>query len=163
MSSVIQVSIERQPIDPAQLEAALPRDARITGAVVTFTGYVRGEGIRAIDLEHYPGMTERCIEDTICSAQQRWPLQAVQVVHRIGELLPGDPIVWLAVSARHRAAAFNGCEFIMDYLKVSAPLWKRECNESGEWHWVQARERDRERAQRWAGHRDAGAGDGREH
>lgn len=160
---MIQVSIEGDPIDPAQLEASLPIDTRVTGAVVTFTGVVRGEGIRAIDLEHYPGMTERSIESNIRSAQQRWPLQSVHVVHRVGELLPGDPIVWMAVSARHRAAAFSGCEYIMDYLKISAPLWKRECDEQGEWHWVEARERDRQRAQRWGSVPTTAVGGTREH
>ena len=146
---MIGVSIATEAIDPAQLQAALPRDAQQTGALVSFTGYVRGEGISAMALEHYPGMTERSIEDTVRGAMQRWPLQHVQVVHRVGELLPGDPIVWLAVTSRHRAAAFSGCEFIMDYLKVSAPLWKRERDATGAWHWVEARDRDDERAQRW--------------
>ena len=73
-------------------------------------------------LEHYPGMTESSIRDTMDSAARRWPVQAASVVHRVGELQPGDPIVWVAVASAHRAAAFSACEFIMDYLKVSAPL-----------------------------------------
>ena len=156
---MIVVRIASEAIDPAQLQAAMPRDPANTGALASFTGYVRGDGITGMTLEHYPGMTERSIEDTVRSAMRRWPLQRVEVVHRVGELLPGDPIVWLAVTAQHRAAAFSGCEYIMDYLKVSAPLWKRERDAAGEWHWVDARGRDRERAQRWGvapGERAAG-------
>jgi molybdopterin synthase catalytic subunit len=160
---MIAVRIASDAIDPAQLQAAMTRDPDSTGALASFTGYVRGDGITAMALEHYPGMTERSIEDTIRGAMRRWPLQRVEVVHRVGELAPGDPIVWVAVTARHRAAAFSGCEYIMDYLKVSAPLWKRERDAAGEWHWVEARDRDRDRAQRWgAVSRPAAAGDARE-
>ncbi len=149
MAELFDVRIEAQPIDPAALSAAMPVDAAATGAVVSFTGYVRGEGISAMALEHYPGMTERSIRDTLASAARRWPLQGARVVHRVGELAPGDPIVWIAVSSAHRAAAFSACEFVMDYLKVSAPLWKRERQPDGRWHWVDARERDMRRARRW--------------
>lgn len=157
---MIEVSIASSAIDPAALQAALPIDCTRTGAVTTFTGYVRGEGITALALESYPGMTERSIEECVRSAMQRWPLQSAHVVHRIGELRAGDPIVWLAVTARHRAAAFSGCEYIMDYLKVAAPLWKRERDEAGNWHWVEARERDSQRARRWGvgAAREGGAG-----
>jgi molybdopterin synthase catalytic subunit len=153
---VFEVRIAAQPIAPEALQAALPRDAACTGALVTFTGYVRGEGISALHLEHYPGMTERSIRETVETAARRWPLLSVSVVHRVGELRPGDPIVWLAVAARHRADAFAGCEFVMDYLKVSAPLWKREYRDGG-WHWVEARSGDAERASRW---QDAGGNRG---
>lgn len=146
----VEVQISDSPIAPEALLKQLPRDAVETGALVTFTGYVRGAGISALALEHYPGMTERSINETIHSAAQRWPLHRASVVHRVGELLPGDPIVWVAVTARHRAAAFSACEFIMDYLKVCAPLWKRERDLEGHWHWVEARQRDRDRAGRWA-------------
>ena len=116
------VEITDQPLDVAARTEAFPREAQSTGAVVSFVGYVRGEGIRAMALEHYPGMTESSIRDTMDSAARRWPVQAASVVHRVGELQPGDPIVWVAVASAHRAAAFSACEFIMDYLKVSAPL-----------------------------------------
>lgn len=143
------VRISDSAIDPSNLQAAFALDSQDTGALVTFTGYVRGEGITAMALEHYPGMTERSIEGAVDSARRRWPLLAAQVVHRVGELGPGDPIVWVAVAARHRAAAYSGCEYIMDYLKVSAPLWKRERAEDGQWYWVDSRARDQARARRW--------------
>jgi molybdopterin synthase catalytic subunit len=159
---LFQVSIEAEAIDPAALLAQFSLDPQRTGAVATFTGYVRGEGISALALEHYPDMTERNILDTLHSAARRWPLQAASVLHRVGELGPGEPIVWVAVSSSHRAAAFNACEFIMDYLKISAPLWKRERDTAGVWRWVQPRLADRERAQRWGagapGKMEAGQG-----
>ena len=144
-----RVTILSTPLDPSHLLAAFPRNADDTGAVASFCGYVRGQGISALALEHYPGMTEASIERTIDSAARRWPLQHAEVVHRVGELLPGDPIVWVGVASSHRSAAFSACEFIMDYLKVSAPLWKRERDMAGQWHWVEARDRDRQRARRW--------------
>ncbi len=143
------MNICEQPLDIAALTTAFPRSAEDTGAVATFTGFVRGDGISALALEHYPGMTEQSILDTVHSAARRWPVQAVQVVHRVGELSAGDPIVWLAVGSSHRAAAFSACEFIMDYLKVSAPLWKRERDAAGRWYWVDAKDSDENRARRW--------------
>jgi molybdopterin synthase catalytic subunit len=129
------------------------------GAVVSFSGRVRGGSVTALELEHYPGMTERSIEAMVRSAARRWPLLAVQVVHRVGLLAPGETIVWLAVAAAHRAAAFAGGEYLMDYLKIAAPFWKRERDASGTWHWVEARSSDDQRAQRWgiAGPGSAGA------
>ena len=147
--SVATVTILPTPLDPSDCLATFPRSADDTGAVASFCGYVRGLGISALALEHYPGMTEASILRTIESASRRWPIQHAQVVHRVGELLPGDPIVWVGVSSSHRSAAFSACEFIMDYLKVSAPLWKRERDQAGQWHWVEARDRDHKRAQRW--------------
>lgn len=149
------VTIEAMPIDPHVLSKGFSAEARCTsaenmGAVASFVGYVRGPGITALALEHYPGMTERSIESTLDDARQRWPLQAAQVVHRVGEMVPGDPIVWMAVASAHRAAAFSACEFMMDYLKVSAPLWKRERDLQGKWRWVEAKVTDLQRAQRWS-------------
>lgn len=146
---MFSVSIESQAIDPQRLSRGFARSDDETGAVASFTGYVRGAGITALALEHYPGMTEQSIKTSINRAAERWPLQSAQVVHRVGELLPGDPIVWVAVASAHRAAAFSACEFLMDYLKVAAPLWKRERDQSGEWHWVEAKNKDRDRARRW--------------
>lgn len=143
------VDISAEPIDPAALLKAFPLSADETGALVSFSGHVRGAGIEALALEHYPGMTEASIGDMIESAARRWPIQAAQVVHRVGEMKPGDPIVWVAVASAHRAAAFSACEFVMDYLKVSAPLWKRERRSDGQWYWVEARDRDDARARRW--------------
>ncbi len=122
------------------------------GAIVTFTGKVRnhnaGEQVSALTLEHYPGMTEKVLQEIIAEAAERWPMQRVTVLHRIGRLLPGDDIVLVGVSAAHRQAAFDGAAFIMDYLKTRAPFWKREAGNTGE-HWVVARDSDNQAAARW--------------
>jgi len=146
---MFKVEVSKDVLNLAKLAEGLPRDAAQTGAVATFSGYVRGEGISAMALEHYPGMTEQSIHTNIESAARRWPIQAAHVVHRVGELAPGDPIVWVAVAAAHRAAAFSACEFIMDFLKISAPLWKRERDLEGNWNWVEAKSIDQDRARRW--------------
>lgn len=158
---MLSVRIEDAPIDPAALQSALAREPEGTGAVATFTGYVRGEGLSAMALEHYPGMTEASIEASLAEAARRWPVQAASLVHRVGELYPGDPIVWVGVACAHRAAAFRACEFIVDCLKVSAPLWKRERDRAGRWHWVDARARDRDRARVWESSARAAAPGGR--
>ncbi|AER33430.1 MULTISPECIES: molybdopterin synthase catalytic subunit MoaE [Pantoea] len=128
--------------------AGCPED----GAVVTFTGKVRnhnlGDDVAALTLEHYPGMTEKALQEIIDDARQRWPLQRVSVIHRIGELFPGDEIVFVGVTSAHRSSAFAAAEFIMDYLKTRAPFWKRETTEQGD-RWVDARNSDHEAAQRW--------------
>lgn len=136
------------PGGAAGSEPARPVDEDI-GAVVSFTGIVRGGSVTALELEHYPGMTERSIDAMVGSAARRWPLLAVHVAHRVGILKPGETIVWLAVAAAHRAAAFAAGEYLMDYLKIAAPFWKRERDASGDWHWVEARSSDDARAQRW--------------
>lgn len=122
------------------------------GAVVTFTGKVRnhnlGDSVRALTLEHYPGMTEKTLADIIQQARERWPLGRVTVVHRIGELWPGDEIVFVGVTSVHRGSAFAAGEYIMDYLKTRAPFWKREATEEGD-RWVEARESDQQAAKRW--------------
>ncbi|MGN6515639.1 MAG: molybdopterin synthase catalytic subunit MoaE [Rhizomicrobium sp.] len=120
-----------------------------TGAVATFTGMVRKEGnLTALTLEHYPQMTEREIARIVEDAQKRWPLLGVTIIHRIGRLVPGDRIVLVAVAASHRGAAFEACEFLMDYLKTRAPFWKQE-ERGGETHWVEARHSDDRAAERW--------------
>jgi molybdopterin synthase catalytic subunit len=101
-----------------------------------------------MELEHYPGMTEKSIAAILQEASERWPLLAAAVVHRVGKLQPGDQIVWVGVSSAHREAAFSACEFIMDYLKTRAPFWKRECGTEGA-RWVDARDSDEGRAERW--------------
>ncbi|PIJ48717.1 molybdenum cofactor biosynthesis protein MoaE [Erwinia sp. OLTSP20] len=122
------------------------------GAIVTFTGKVRnhnlGERVAALMLEHYPGMTERVLVELVEEARQRWPLQRVVLIHRVGQLYPGDDIVLVGVSAAHRSAAFSAAEFLMDVLKTRAPFWKRENTENGE-RWVEARDSDRQAVQRW--------------
>jgi molybdopterin synthase catalytic subunit len=122
------------------------------GAVVSFTGLVRqmtGDGpIREMALEHYPGMTERALEAIAAEAQSRWPLQGIRVIHRYGPLKPGDRIVLVLTASRHRKAAFEAAEFLMDYLKTRAPFWKKE-DHAGDTRWVDARDTDDSAAARW--------------
>ncbi|MDR0805753.1 MAG: molybdopterin synthase catalytic subunit MoaE [Enterobacteriaceae bacterium] len=122
------------------------------GAVVTFTGKVRnhnlGDSVSALTLEHYPGMTEKTLAEIIVAARERWCLQRISVIHRIGELFPGDEIVFVGVTSTHRRSAFEAAEFIMDYLKTKAPFWKREATEDGE-RWVASRDSDKHAAHRW--------------
>jgi molybdopterin synthase catalytic subunit len=123
------------------------------GAIVTFTGTVRGEAkgrpIVSMTLEHYPGMTEAELERVEAEAQARWPLDASLIVHRYGELRPGDNIVLVVTASRHRQAAFEAAEFLMDFLKTRAPFWKKETGTDGSGHWVDAREADDTALQRW--------------
>ncbi|MBD2812099.1 molybdopterin synthase catalytic subunit MoaE [Xenorhabdus sp. Vera] len=122
------------------------------GAVVTFTGKVRnhnlGDNVNALMLEHYPGMTEKMLQEITDEARQRWSLQRISIIHRIGELYPGDEIVFVGVTSSHRSIAFTAAEFIMDYLKTKAPFWKKESLAEGE-RWVETRQSDQEAANRW--------------
>ena len=122
------------------------------GAVVTFVGKVRdmnlGDNVTGLTLEHYPGMTEKSLLSICDQAEQRWPLLAVRVIHRVGDLDIGDQIVYVGVSSAHRQAAFEACEFIMDYLKTQAPFWKKERTTS-QTRWVESRESDHDAAKRW--------------
>jgi len=126
-------------------------DARI-GAVVSFVGTVRdlndGAQVAAMELEHYPGMTEKSLEDIAAQARARWPLYGTLLIHRVGPLLPLDQIVLVACSAAHRGDAFAACEFIMDYLKTDAPFWKKEQTPDGA-RWVDARVTDDTAKARW--------------
>ncbi|TFL17657.1 molybdenum cofactor biosynthesis protein MoaE [Jannaschia formosa] len=125
-----------------------------TGAVVTFLGRVRdvvsedGGGLRHMEIEHYPGMTERALEAIAREAADRWPLAGVTVIHRYGHLAPGDRIMMVATSSRHREAAFEAAAFLMDYLKSRAPFWKKEVTADGE-AWVAAVEKDEDALGRW--------------
>lgn len=122
------------------------------GAVVTFIGKVRdfnqGDSVTGLSLEHYPGMTEKSLEEIVEQARERWPLLQTRVIHRVGDLELGDQIVFVGVSSAHRGAAFQACEFIMDYLKTRAPFWKKE-QTADESRWVDARETDTSAADRW--------------
>lgn len=126
-------------------------DARV-GAVVAFVGTVRdlndGAQVAAMELEHYPGMTEKALDDIAAQAAARWPLFATLVIHRVGPLQPLDQIVLVAVTAAHRGDAFAACEFIMDYLKTEAPFWKKEDTPDGA-RWVDARVTDDTARARW--------------
>ena len=118
------------------------------GAVVSFVGIVRGGDVLAMELEHYPGMTERAIEAMVDAAHERFDIHAGRVVHRVGRLAPGDRIVLVAVAARHRGEAFRACEFLIDYLKTQAPFWKKEHTARGA-RWVDARSTDDAALARW--------------
>ncbi len=140
------IRIQREAFDIAAEIAALTNGA---GAVASFTGFVRAEnGLTALSLEHYPGMTEREIARHAAEAVQRWPLTGLTVVHRIGELKPGDPIVLVVAAALHRGAAFAACEFVMDHLKTQAPFWKQE-KKGAAALWVEAKASDDAAAERW--------------
>jgi molybdopterin synthase catalytic subunit len=146
----VAIRVQRADFDVAAEIAALIAGRTDVGAVVTFTGRVRGEGgISALTLEHYPGMTEAELERIEAEAQSRWPLEASLIVHRIGELEPGDNIVLVVTVSAHRSAAFEAAGFLMDYLKTRAPFWKKETDSSGKEVWVEARERDEKAARRW--------------
>jgi molybdopterin synthase catalytic subunit len=123
------------------------------GAIVTFTGTVRGEVVgrplAVMSLEHYPGMTEAELARIEAEAHARWPLQASLVIHRIGDLRPGDNIVLVIAASAHRQAAFDAAAFLMDYLKTRAPFWKKETGVDGVGAWVDARDVDDRAAARW--------------
>lgn len=142
------VCVQEADFDPGAEIAALSIGDDGAGAVASFVGLVRGAGIIAMTLEHYPAMTQRALEGIVARAGERWALRRVRVIHRVGRLLPGDRIVFVGVASSHRQDAFAACEFIMDYLKTQAPFWKKEETPAGS-HWVDARESDDAAAARW--------------
>ena len=147
------VRVQSKPFDAGLEAAELTAGRHDIGAVVTFTGLVRGtdggRSLAAMTLEHYPGMTEAELERVEAEALARWPLAASLVVHRVGELKPGDPIVLVVTASAHRKAAFEAAEFLMDYLKTRAPFWKKETDATGAGRWVDARDADSTAADRW--------------
>jgi molybdopterin synthase catalytic subunit len=152
------VRVQEADFDVGAEIATLTTGHARAGAVASFVGLVRdanhgGSGeaqqIQAMTLEHYPGMTERALEDIAAEARERWQLLDVTVIHRIGRLLPGDRIVLVVVSSSHRGEAFAACEFVMDYLKTRAPFWKKEETSHGA-RWVDARDSDDHAATRWS-------------
>ena len=147
-----RVSIQTADFSVSDEIAALRAgDARV-GAVCAFVGTVRdhsaGQSVSTMELEHYPGMTEKAIEAMIDAALQRFDIRAARVVHRVGPMMPLDQIVLVAVSSPHRGQAFQACEFLMDYLKTQAPFWKKETTPEGA-RWVDARVSDDAALQRW--------------
>ncbi len=149
----MSVRVQREDFDVGAEVRALTAGRTDIGGVVTFTGVVRGESdgrtLSSMTLEHYPSMTESALAQVEAEAAGRWPLQASLIIHRVGNLRPGDNIVLVVTASAHRQAAFAAAEFLMDYLKTSAPFWKKEIAADGEEHWVEAREADDAAAQRW--------------
>jgi molybdopterin synthase catalytic subunit len=152
------VRLQREPFDAAAEAARLRAGRTDVGALVTFTGICRGDEsgkpLLALTLEHYPGMAESEVERHVASAQQRWPLLGVTVIHRYGRLAPGEEIVMVATAATHRHDAFAAAEFLMDYLKTRAPFWKQveyaDGKTSTEKIWIEAKASDDALAERWA-------------
>ncbi|GHF91950.1 molybdopterin synthase catalytic subunit MoaE [Thalassotalea marina] len=146
------ISVQTHDFDIASEYNALKSSSASDGAIVTFTGLVRdinqGNQVTGLTLEHYPGMTEKSLANIVQQAKLRWPLGKVHVIHRVGRLLLLDQIVFVGVTSKHREAAFEACQFIMDYLKNNAPFWKKETTLDGE-KWVEFNEKDREAASRW--------------
>lgn len=148
----MSVTVQREAFDPTEeyqrLLAVCPG-----AALVTFTGYVRDideqADVAVLELEHYPGMTERVLADIGAQAEQQFGLQAWRVVHRYGRMAVSDPIVWVGTVAPHRGAAFDGCHFMMDALKTDAPFWKKTYRLDGSSDWVAAKSEDDLQRQRW--------------
>lgn len=152
-----EISIQTNDFSLADEVALLEEDNLTDGAVVTFTGRVRdnnnGNSVTTLTLEHYPGMTEKSLAKIIMQAKERWQLGRVKVIHRIGELNIGDQIVFVGVTSKHRQDAFAANEFIMDYLKVKAPFWKKEqITDEGKTseNWLDAKNSDTDKADLWS-------------
>ncbi|MDJ0640753.1 MAG: molybdenum cofactor biosynthesis protein MoaE [Paracoccaceae bacterium] len=146
----MSVRVQSAPFDMGAEVAAFTASAPGAGAVVTFSGLVRDEGgsLSAMEIEHYPGMTERALEKIRAEAVGRWSLTDAMVIHRYGPLKPGEQIMMVATAARHRKDAFDAAEFLMDYLKSRAPFWKKEFGADGE-TWVAAKDDDEAALERW--------------
>ncbi len=148
---MVSVRVQAAPFDAGVEMAALLDGRTDVGGVGCFVGVVRGEGIRAMTLEHYPGMTERALQAIAAEAASRWDLLGCTVIHRHGRLLPGDPIVLVLSASRHRQAALDATAFLIDWLKTRAPFWKQEERADGTAGWVEPREADDAAAARWLG------------
>jgi molybdopterin synthase catalytic subunit len=149
----VSVRVQREDFDIGTEVARLAAGRTDIGAVVTFTGTVRGGSagadIAEMTLEHYPGMTEDELARVEAQAAERWPLLASLIVHRVGTLKPGDNIVLVVTASAHREAAFAAAEFLMDYLKTRAPFWKKELSRDGTERWVEPRASDDAAADSW--------------
>ena len=149
---IISVSIQSEDFDLSEEVMRLRENDPMVGAVCSFVGTVRDrqgcEVVNSLELEHYPGMTEKSILAMIAQASERFDIRGVRVVHRIGTLLPKDQVVLVAVTSSHRRESFQACEFLMDYLKTQAPFWKKEVTPEGS-QWVDARVSDDQALARW--------------
>lgn len=147
----MRIVVQEAPFDLGREAQTFAAGHSDMGAVVTFTGVVRDTEdapLKAMEIEHYPGMTEKALSKIASEAASRWNLGDVLVIHRFGRLVPGEMIMMVATAARHRKDAFEAAEFLMDYLKSRAPFWKREVSEEGA-SWVAARDEDESALQRW--------------
>jgi len=148
----MSIRIQEKDFDISTEIAALRKGDPRVGAVVTFLGTVRdmndGSQVKGMTLEHYPGMTEKALQDILDQAKARWDIYQTLVIHRVGPLLPEDQIVLVVVTSAHRGEAFAACEFIMDYLKTAAPFWKKENTPEGA-RWVDSRVTDAAAMERW--------------
>ncbi|EAT11116.1 molybdopterin synthase catalytic subunit MoaE [Bermanella marisrubri] len=147
-----KIAVQEADFDIAQEYQAMRQDNPNDGAIVFFTGLVRdfnqGKNVTGLFLEHYPGMTEKSLENIVEQAKQRWPINRVSLIHRIGQLHISDQIVFVSASSPHREAAFDACRFIMDYLKHEAPFWKKETTQEGD-RWVKANQKDKDALKKW--------------
>lgn len=152
ISAGFEVRVQQTPIDVQAEILPVMRNPRV-GAVVNFIGVVRESGdvddVVALELEHYPGMTEQSLWSIVEEAMARWQLDTAKIVHRTGRVELGEPVVLVLVAAQHRSAAFDACEFLMDFLKAHAPFWKKEIRRDGERRWVDAKPRDEQSMLRW--------------
>ena len=150
--TAMRVTVQHEDFDLGREVAVLRAGDATVGAIAAFIGTVRdrndGLGVSAMELEHYPGMTERSIEAMIDAAVQRFGVRGARVIHRVGVLQPLEQIMMVAVIAEHRGSAFQACEFLMDYLKTQAPFWKKEQTPEGA-RWVDARVSDDDAMRRW--------------
>ena len=145
-----RIRVQEAPFDLAAESARLGDGRTDVGGLASFLGICRGDdGLSALVLEHYPGMTERALAKIAAEACARWPLTGCTVIHRVGRILPGEPIVLVLTASAHRVAALESCAFLIDWLKTGAPFWKREEFAGGSARWVEAKASDDESAARW--------------
>ncbi len=152
MSARLSVAVQTEDFDLRHEHQQLVQQDHGIGAVVAFIGMVRdlnlADDVVALELEHYPGMTEKSLMNIVQQAESRWSLQAARVVHRVGKMYPGDQIVLVLTASAHRGDAYEANTFIMDYLKTEAPFWKKEWTPEGP-RWIEARDSDDDAAARW--------------
>ena len=145
------IRVQEEDFDVAEINRQLLAGRTEVGAITSFIGLVRelpNETLKTMTLEHYPGMTEKSLAGIVEKAGQRWDIVDSAIIHRVGELQPGNQIVLVSVLSAHRREAFSACEFIMDYLKTEAPFWKKETDDAGS-HWVEAKNSDNTARSRW--------------